>query len=55
MPNQSAIPDIYYSIFAFFEPFLCIAGFIGTFYDPETVSLLAIEYNGSLTDRIFWL
>jgi len=36
MPNQSAIPDIYYSIFAFFEPFLCIAGFIGTFYDPET-------------------
>jgi hypothetical protein len=34
MPPTSAIPELYYAIFAFYEPFLCILGFIGTFADP---------------------
>lgn len=37
-PPQSAIPDFYYLLFAFYEPALTILGFIGTLYDPETVS-----------------
>jgi hypothetical protein len=36
MSPKSAIPDAYYAIFAFYEPFLCILGFIGTFADPVT-------------------
>jgi len=36
MPIQSAIPDIYYSIFALYEPFLCIVGFVAAFYDPKS-------------------
>lgn len=35
-PPQSAIPDFYYLLFAFYEPALTILGFIGTLYDPET-------------------
>lgn len=33
---QSAIPDFYYVLFAFYEPALTILGFIGALYDPET-------------------
>ncbi|XP_006460287.1 hypothetical protein AGABI2DRAFT_192034 [Agaricus bisporus var. bisporus H97] len=36
MPPSSAIPDIYYFIFAAYEPFLTTLGFIGTCVDPIT-------------------
>lgn len=36
-PPTSAIPDFYYSLFAFYEPALTIIGFVGTLCDPETV------------------
>ncbi|KAJ8086702.1 hypothetical protein PM082_005525 [Marasmius tenuissimus] len=32
----SAIPDHYYAIFAFYEPFLCTVGFLGAWADPKT-------------------
>lgn len=35
-PPQSAIPDFYYALFAFYEPALTILGFIGALSDPET-------------------
>ncbi|ESK96063.1 hypothetical protein Moror_7408 [Moniliophthora roreri MCA 2997] len=34
--HTSAIPDHYYAIFAFYEPFLCTVGFLGAFADPKT-------------------
>lgn len=37
-PPQSAIPDFYYALFAFYEPALTILGFIGALSDPETVT-----------------
>jgi len=36
MPT-SAIPAVYYAIFAIYEPMLCIVGFFGTFLNPEAV------------------
>ncbi|KAL0576909.1 hypothetical protein V5O48_005055 [Marasmius crinis-equi] len=32
----SPIPDHYYAIFAFYEPFLCTVGFLGAWADPKT-------------------
>jgi hypothetical protein len=37
MSHPSAIPDFYFAIFAYYEPFLCIAGFIGALSDPKSV------------------
>ena len=34
---KSAVPTVYYAIFAIYEPFLCVAGMIGTFVDPVKV------------------
>lgn len=39
-PPQSAIPDFYYALFAFYEPALTILGFIGALSDPVTVTPL---------------
>lgn len=36
MAPQSAIPDYYFYTFAFYEPLLCIGGFIGTMIDPKS-------------------
>jgi len=36
-PPTSAVPDFYYTLFAFYEPVLTVIGFIGTLCDPETV------------------
>ncbi|KAL4076046.1 hypothetical protein J3A83DRAFT_4357170 [Scleroderma citrinum] len=33
--RESAIPDFYYALFAFYEPALTILGFIGALSDPE--------------------
>jgi len=44
-PPTSAIPEFYFSIFAFYEPALTILGFIGAVYDPETVSLPLIPFH----------
>jgi hypothetical protein len=35
-PPTSAVPDFYYTLFAFYEPALTVIGFIGTLCDPET-------------------
>jgi len=37
MSHPSAIPDLYYAIFAYYEPFLTIMGFIGAFSDPKSI------------------
>ncbi|EIN10437.1 hypothetical protein PUNSTDRAFT_99959 [Punctularia strigosozonata HHB-11173 SS5] len=34
-PTVSAIPDVYYAIFAFYEPAMCIMGMLGAFLDPK--------------------
>ncbi|KAF9652200.1 hypothetical protein BDM02DRAFT_232129 [Thelephora ganbajun] len=31
---KSAIPTVYYAVFAIYEPFLCVAGMVGAFFDP---------------------
>lgn len=36
---KSAIPTIYYAIFAIYEPFLCVAGMVGAFIDPVQVRI----------------
>ncbi|KAN0097409.1 hypothetical protein V8E55_001855 [Tylopilus felleus] len=36
LPTPSAVPDFYYTLFAFYEPALTIIGFIGALCDPET-------------------
>lgn len=36
MPTQSAIPDFYYAVFRFYEPAICLMGFVGAFFDPKT-------------------
>ena len=36
---KSAVPTVYYAIFAIHEPFLCVAGMIGTFVDPVKVCI----------------
>jgi len=35
MTPTSAIPDLYYFIFAVYEPFLTITGFLGALIDPQ--------------------
>ena len=41
MPTKpSAIPAVYYAIFAWYEPLLCLAGFIGALFDPKKVRYL---------------
>lgn len=40
MSHSSAIPTVYYLIFAFYEPFLCVSSLIGTFADPKKVSFI---------------
>jgi len=35
MPSQSAIPNFYYAVFAFYEPGLCCLGAFGAFFDPK--------------------
>lgn len=35
MPTQSAIPNFYYAVFAFYEPALCLLGALGAFLDPK--------------------
>jgi hypothetical protein len=45
MLTQSAIPDFYYAVFAFYEPALCLMGFVGAFFDPKTVCPLLLESN----------
>jgi len=37
MSPKSALPSIYYAIFAVYEPFLAIVGLIGTVFDPQKV------------------
>ncbi|KAG9317507.1 hypothetical protein JVU11DRAFT_1712 [Chiua virens] len=32
----SAVPDFYYTLFAFYEPAITFIGFIGALYDPES-------------------
>ncbi|KAF5390667.1 hypothetical protein D9757_002742 [Collybiopsis confluens] len=34
--SRSAIPPVYYAIFAIYEPLLCLLGFIGACSDPKT-------------------
>jgi len=38
MPStySSAIPDYYYFLFAVYEPFLCLTGFLGALADPKS-------------------
>ena len=36
---KSAVPTVYYAIFALYEPFLCIAGMLGAFIDPVKVCI----------------
>ncbi|KAF7969305.1 hypothetical protein HWV62_27733 [Athelia sp. TMB] len=35
MQGQSALPTFYYAIFAYYEPLLCIVGFLGAISDPK--------------------
>ena len=37
---KSAVPTVYYAIFALYEPFLCIVGMLGAFIDPVKVCIL---------------
>lgn len=34
----SALPPFYFAVFAVYEPFLCIVGFLGAILDPKAVS-----------------
>ena len=36
---KSAVPTVYYAIFAIYEPLLCVAGMIGAFFDPVKVCI----------------
>lgn len=45
---KSAVPTIYYAIFALYEPFLCIAGMIGAFVNPVKVCIPNIPPSVSL-------
>lgn len=36
---KSAVPTVYYAIFAIYEPLLCVAGMIGAFVDPVKVCI----------------
>lgn len=48
MPTKpSAIPGIYYAIFAWYEPLLCLVGFIGAFFDPKTVRYFHQHWRSS--------
>lgn len=50
---KSAVPTVYYAIFALYEPFLCIAGLVGAFVDPVKVctpSMCFLEPNRSCFD-----
>jgi len=49
---KSAVPTVYYAIFAFYEPFLCIAGMIGTLVDPVKVCILHRSPLRGPTDHI---
>lgn len=53
MPKQSAIPDFYFAVFAWYEPFLCLVGFVGALFDPKTVSFACFSLcdNYSLTEK----
>ena len=48
---KSAIPTVYYAIFAIYEPFLCVLGMVGAFVDPVKVCILQRALSSS-TDRI---
>jgi hypothetical protein len=52
MSYTSAIPDVYYAIFAFYEPFLTILGLIGTFCDPKSVSCNSNQFNLSFNSSL---
>jgi hypothetical protein len=39
---KSAVPTVYYAIFAIYEPFLCVAGMIGAFFDPVKVCIFNV-------------
>ena len=34
---KSAVPTVYYAVFAIYEPLLCVAGMLGAFLDPVKV------------------
>lgn len=36
---KSAVPTVYYVIFAIYEPLLCIIGMVGAFFDPVKVCI----------------
>lgn len=43
MHKRSALPDFYYAIFAWYEPFICLVGFVGAVFDPKTVSSSSLQ------------
>jgi hypothetical protein len=47
----SALPTVYYAIFAFYEPLLCWLGFLGAIADPKAVG----DFQKTLRPELTWL
>lgn len=52
---KSAVPTIYYAIFAIYEPFLCVLGMIGAFTDPVKVCIPQCALSSSTADLVLKL
>ena len=50
---KSAVPTVYYTLFAIYEPFLCLVGMLGAFVDPVKVCFPIVLPSPQRTASIY--